>query len=715
MARYSQIQYSGDTYGSRVRGDIPLSVENLGYWRNDQGVLLAKATVTIGPLPWFPPGTRLAVLISGSWFPPIPDKAGLKVEGVFTGEIPVDHYDNLLLAAFIGKPEDTDTPHLPIIGQGWRGQYTEVSLPPLSPSSVLYARAYTHEPFFTAGSAIFTDDFTDDFAQVQEVPDNAWSLPWDIRGEAWGLLAGNYGGTDSAIIALPATFYSGGDPYAALPYDIGGERTTELAGPTGSVMSMLGFLADTIQTEGALVADTIERLHPNMVLPLLRGFGLTRAEEAAMSDKYLSDRMKNLLNMYRPMQMGRGRAKTLCEYITTLSGYESEVVGMENLLLSAGDAAPLGGDTEQAFDGLVMGTGVMLQGLEVAAIPTVPLDDVASWWFGRECSDQWADNWTVDPWIDLWIGWDTQTGPPYDDEAYGAPILQRSDAEHYSTDWLSESDYTQHLDWTYRLRMGGSTGGWMGTPSTDTWSSSTVFDTRYCEPIVEGDTYRFRGVFRNLFSGAPTPGEPPEDVRVGSALVFVDADGVPVGNPTYDVGGSAWTWGTSVVDFGIEHRPEVIAEAPEGAKFIAWRVSFSGGNQENYGYPYAKTRLEFGALELRNFGTRTQPFSNIEDLVYRDPRSLLVVVHTPYLGALDYQGALMEDVSDAMESTLVLMDDASKNVSSPMEASDAVVLSKIKLLMHDYLPHTVNARIVSGYDAEYARLFPERARVAPVS
>ncbi len=72
----------------------------------------------------------------------------------------------------------------------------------------------------------------------------------------------------------------------------------------------------------------------------------------------------------------------------------------------------------------------------------------------------------------------------------------------------------------------------------------------------------------------------------------------------------------------------------------------------------------------------------------------------------------MDDDAALYDDGSALMSAASYEASVTLSAANAVAFDKVRRLVGDYLPHSVTLRLVTGADAEYEYLFPDRALVA---
>lgn len=645
MSKYGGVVYGSDTYGERVRGDLELKIQNTGYW-TEGGRLFAKFRINLGgALADYPPGSRVIIARGSSWYPDLPGKFG-SLPAADAGRV-----DNDVTTLFSGTLDDDRR-----ISGGWRTITERDVLPRVPINSVLYLRVFVQEPPVTSG-------------------EDTVYLPWDVRGSAFAVMAGVYGGYDAAIGAVPLTHYTDGDPYGILdPNSV-----------TAKFVASLGFLADSVFTDGALMVDGPSRLHPNMVWPLLAGFGMTTQERAAFSDSHLFGRLKNLLFAYRRMQASRGIAGNdrdgLAELARALTGYDVTVLSTpENLLSTLGDSMPA--NLRRNSYGQMIGAGIEATGAwgPVCVLPIPTGDVLPPWgdlWVSLGVVDTWGDTWDDglgDVWLDDW----NQLGLPAGVTRPGPPI-----ADSVDDPWFDDG-YTRHTDWVHMLTGPGS----IGTRTTGTG----LPETATCERIDRRDVWRdpdvdtyddntghsFRLRFRVIGSGSVTP-----------KIVFTDDDGAVT---TYS--GTAVSATSSWQDVVFTHA------LPFEPGWLSWRVDKTGSGT-----------AFIGAIELRRVGedvTSDPLLPSAWLLPYRNPRSVVVGLHTRWIN--------VDPVPSGFDDTDVLVDDPGVLVSQyagsaigELIANDVLSARKLTEIMPDYLPHSVSARVLPAWTLEYQYRFPERA------
>lgn len=710
MSIYRQLIYNTDTYGERIRTDIGISLVNTGSWEDRTGQMFARFKLRIGPMPSdLIPGSEIVVLRGSSWWPDIPDKGAYDKVSGFPRTDPVLIYRGIVEATtsfsddFSDDFAQGDISNVGVIPDLDR-LLTEVDMAPVPINSVLYVRIFVREP------PIVT-------------PDGIVALPWTVRGSAWEVMAGKYGGIKSAIDALPVTYYTDGDPYGVVV-----ENTTV------KFVSAIGFLADQIFTDGALMIDTPARLHPNMVEPLLKAYGMTREERAAFNDPVLAARLKNMLYAYRRMQMSRGTEGALAELARVLTGYAAAVLPLpENIVASLGDSTPAGG-IEFNLKYQAMGAGFEVVGAHHSSVPTLVAEEWLDLWNSWALTNYWVDTWEEEIGNDLWLDrWDQVDLPDIDADAKylvlpGPPIIQ-------DDEWQSESTYPQYVDWVHALTFDEfqAQDGYIGTRSD---LIHRIPLTSCSEPIPGGGLYRLR--LRAVSQHAP---------RVTLHVIFLGEDGSVVSDD-YTVPndiGETWT--------ELEH----LVRAPDDARYVAWRLTVNAFTRETMNDAVITvdstdsavdgdfsevvmmddllvtmnddaTPLDgsppivfFGAIELRQVGspgtelTTTDPDTQVVTpfeipswcIPYRNPRSVVLAMHTPWIIIDPNSGLTMDSADVEMDTSSVKMNQGLSSPEQAIELSDRLAVDKVRELMNDHLPHTVSARIIAGWDEEYQLRYPQ--------
>lgn len=642
MAKYDDFLYGTDTYGERVRNDGELRVVNLGSWVRQDGVRLARFRVSMRDIAEdYPVGSRIVVMRGSSWYPdvpgfnqPVPDPFGYITDSLtvlYSGEV---------LAGVNGAP--------PTITGGYR-VINESMTGPVPINSVLYVRMFVQEPGPTDedGEPVY--------------------LPWDIRGSAFCVMAGMYGGERAAVTSLPVTYYTGGDPYGFVD-----EEST-----TYKFMSVLGLAADTVSTDGSLMVDGPTRLHPNLVVPHLLSFGLTDAERQAFSDAVLSARLKRLLFVYRELQSSRGTSNALTTLSEVMAGYSVDVsTVVENSLTTLGDAYPRGVSLD-CF-GVSVASGFTVSGQAhwsaACSLPYSPVPtDPPPWgdeWVSYNAVDYFHDSWeqypdAADVWIDRWDQLDlpgTALRPP-------VPLTEIPEL-------TDQNQYVQHIEWAHALTFEEAGSGWVGTRSV-----GDVPVTAYCSPISGGETFRLR-----TWAWCESP------AQASAEILFLDQDGAVIDVVNADVSLLAQVT-TVVAASGTAHAD---------ARWVAWRLHATA---------LTPGVIYFSATELRNlqedlFSTVPSVERELWERPYRNPRSVVVAVHSPRVEDSSISSVIVEDLEAIVGDPVATMEATPQAVIGSVRALDVLTVDKLSRVIPDYLPHSVSCRVLAGFDREYLYRYP---------
>ena len=560
---------------------------------------------------------------------------------------PVGYIPNSPTVLYSGEVIETD------VGKTITGGYrvmTEASTAPVPINSVLYLRLFVQEPGYV----------DDDGNQVY--------LPWDIRGSEFCVMAGMYGGERAAVESLPTTFYTGGDPFGFVDPD----------SVTYKFMSTLGLLADTISTDGSLMIDIPTRLHPSVVIPHLLAFGLTKEERQVFSDAVLSGRLKRLLFAYRQLQASRGTVDALVTLSRIISGYDVDVPKVvENSLTTLGDAYPRGVSMDcfgvSVASGFTVSDGVHWSAACSLPYSTTPTDP-PPWgdeWVTYSAVDYFHDAWEAYPnAADVWLErWDQLDLPS---TAQRPPIPLTSAPE-----LTDQNEYVQHIEWCHALTFEAAGEGWVGTRSV---AGVPVAD--YCSPIRGGETFRLR-------TWAWAPQASSADVEI----MFLGADGTVIDTART---GSVLTVGETTLVSGT-------GVAPGDARWVAWRLH---ADCATAGVVY------FSATELRDM--QVDLFADVPaverelwELPYRNPRSVIVGVHSPRVLDSSIQAVIVNDPDAQVEDVEVLMEAVPQAVTGAARALDILTVDKLSRVVPDYLPHSVSCRVLAGFDREYQYRYPE--------
>lgn len=278
-------------------------------------------------------------------------------------------------------------------------------------------------------------------------------LPWDSRAEASCVVPRQSGGEGLMATSIPNTFLADGSVY--------GEP--DLDGPTYSLLETSGFLYDSLVGLGESVYRDGFGLNPAMVLPMLRAFGMTDAEERFFSvSAFGSTKAKTLLYRYRSLMSGKGTEWALAEYMRLVTGIDVTVSQPENLLNSGADSSP-----DSYVDGVEQSPGRVRNG---------SVEVVGSKWKAVNESPLAAIS---DPWVD-------------DRESFGLR-------------------YEHHCAWHYRLLPKDS-----AVARLRTVHEGSQPDPRTCVMVLPGVPYFFRCRVRNNGS---------ETVDVTLSVTWLDKDG----------------------------------------------------------------------------------------------------------------------------------------------------------------------------------------------
>ena len=359
MSRYLNVVYNTDTYGIRMRGDINISAMVYDYDR----VLVTLDDSAAK----FPTGTRIMLTRSLGYWPELPYGGG------HPGTDPVPAYTDTSI--FYATEYVSDTPpepsganaqdpnsseslydqnittlHTAVIGYSGYDKIPRKFIDHVSAGNIVYYRIYVSEPLGEVSDPDYSGNDDDVKALLEEreaallnVTAGAtgsiyrWT-PWEIRGQTYVVVPNDYGGTRTAVDAYPTGLMTGGDVYGNVDPD-----STQY-----QFISHVGFLADLISTDGSHIIDDIDFLHPNMVRPMLYGFGMTEEEDFNINAYYAtwqslhdSPLLKRLLFAYRDLTMRKGSKDAFIDYYRTAFALPSVDISLpENLLLSTVDASP---------------------------------------------------------------------------------------------------------------------------------------------------------------------------------------------------------------------------------------------------------------------------------------------------------------------------------------------------------------------------------------
>lgn len=355
--RYLNFLYGTDTYGVRVRGDITLKAVAVDY---------DKVLVTVGSIPSeFPYGSRIYLARTSGYWPAVPASGPLGAfndDTLFSGTEYIVGFDSLgppsvfpttYTDNYLSKFKDYYSPlqqteadvRTTIVGFDGYTEIPRYFIDTVTPGTVTYYRVYVSEPLGVTNPDL-ADNEDHILKLLQEREDSLspgsgllyrWS-PWEVRGQTYVVAPNRFGGEQTVIDSYPVGLMTGGDVYGVVD-----KESTQY-----QFLCHLGFLADQVSTDGSLIVDQIDFLHPNMVRPLLYGFGITESEYANVNGYYAtwnavneSPYLKNLLFSYRDLVLRKGSPAGVTDYYEKAFGMSGLGISIpENLVLSVIDSSP---------------------------------------------------------------------------------------------------------------------------------------------------------------------------------------------------------------------------------------------------------------------------------------------------------------------------------------------------------------------------------------
>jgi hypothetical protein len=616
MAKYQDFGYGEDVYGDRVRPEVAVKITNLGY--DPEGLNGADVLVQVGPISWdYPGNSRVVVLKSSTYFPPNPDRfAHWTDEG---GDLKLVFEDRTPVLV------DEELPS----GRTFSFRSGDASLGPVAPGTVLYLSVYVSEPLL--------DPATGDFVK--------W-LPWDYRGRGWKVIPGNYGGIINGMDALPRGVMTGGMIY--------GEH---MMNPQTSFMADVGYVLDTIITDGELMVDTPERIHPNMVLPLLRSFGMGPTEEAFFTDRVVSHRLKHILANYRQITMAKGSYAGLERYVETVTGFPTQVVGPLNLLLDRSDTCP---DNPWNIPSNTPADeySVSAEGGEWTSIPCVGYEEnfQSQWPINRlhEWVDVWEDVYDGEGvWFDEWDSFDSS---PAMGVLLNPPLIPGVDDPWWDSRFPSPA-----VGWVHRLQPRSGETLRFGSKKIN-----GQFVPEFAAKATPGQLYQFR--FR-YYASAPC--------TISADIGFLDDQG----DPLYSENLAVDTVHDGLWD-GALFEPVL---APAGSRYVVWSVNVTGD-----------AVVSLGCISL----STGRPYA------FRDPRSVAVVMDTG-VSTLVSGMVVMDDTTAVMDDPNVTMEARERDPSgeSSLDSFERVLIAKLYGTLPAYLPSGVGAQMITSDDPEFSQLW----------
>ena len=522
MGKYLDFAYREDTYGERQRDEIEVRVTDLGYEIDGAGNAIPNLEVSVGPMSWEPlnfecpvceaaagvqciglpapqfhptriRAVKVAVMRSFMYFPPNPDRLRLEQES----------HGNDPTAEFLLLP--TGNEELSGAMLTFRSGLEPLGNVPAG--SVLYITVYVAEQFH-------------DTTLDQDI----W-LPWDLRGKAWAVIPNNFGGCQAGPDSMPRGVMTGGQLYAE-----------HVMNPQTLFMRTMGYVLDTVVTDGELMVGPTVDLHPNMVFPLLRGFGMEADEESLLSDRTVAHRAKHVLANYNEISIMKGTSAGLSRYVEAVTGLPSQVIGPVNLILDRSDTCPDNPKLFVSSDGRVN--------------PTLGVGGTA-WASGSRNGA--ALDWFAMPSIGCVDGY---TG--------SVPLVRRPVSPFREDDttvdpWFDAKSPDPATRWVHRFTFAG------------TMTYGPEFSSSMCPVVTPGQLYSFR--FR--FYPEPSP------LTVSATLTFLDRNGEQITTPGGQVNlpGRIGTFPNAWNDYA----PIQVAIAPPDAKFVQWKITMGTGAKPGSG------------------------------------------------------------------------------------------------------------------------------------
>lgn len=611
MSRYLNLLYGTDTYGIRTREEINLRAVPLDY---------SRVEVTVGNIPaGYPVGTRVVLIRSLQYWPVIPGSVSgtlpeFNDETVFEAmEFLTDGNPTLPPAApFSGVYYNTgfdisDSParRTAVVGYPGYSNIPPVFIDYLTPGSVVYYRIYVSEPM---ASTVDVSGSASTAAQLLQQREDAlaaasgssevsrWT-PWEIRGQAYAVVPRDLGGRPTFFDSFPNGILTGGDVYG-----VPDPESFQM-----QFLSHVGYLSDLITTDGSYIVDSLDFLHPNMVLPMLRGFGMTEEEDANVNSYYAtwnalreSPLLKNLLFSYRDLTMRKGTSQGGTDYFATAFGISDLRFSVpENLLLTVRDSSPMDLETPgAAFDDRT----------SYSLVPRLPESSVmisgAQWtrqFTGDTISQTIAELWS-DVFTDRW------SNSAQDSLASATHLIPPVLGAAGTDPWTSiDPDYVQHTSFVYQLKVAAGGFAVLGSAWIDQTYDGVTFprpDLQYSARLWDNPgnlTLRMRLLKEQVSGDTSTV----QDVWLYAD--WSDIDGDYLGREYYSasvassLNSSPNTW--------INAVSEVVP--PNGARYVSWGVVIKAGT----GSPL----ICVGAIHLSPFDVSTYK-------TYRNPRSVIMLV-----------------------------------------------------------------------------------------
>lgn len=635
MGKYQDFLYGEDTYGDRVRTEIPIRFQNLGYYIDGVGVERADVRLIVGPIPWDYANlneetgqlenaqAQIAIVKGNIYYPPDPDR--MKVDGEYADQAP------LLLSDL--KWENSSTPEDPNagtwvpwshsrMGQTFIFSSRSEDFGLVRPGTVLYIRVFVRE-------------------KHPEI-----TLPWDLRGEQFNVVPGNYGGIAGGMDALPRGVMTEGMVYGE-HWDNG----------NAAFMGDLGYVLDTVTTDGELMIQDPEFIHPNMVLPMLRSFGMDPIEEGFFTDRSVSHRLKHILAHYRQITMAKGTMLGLSEYVQAVTGLPCRVAGPLNYLLDRNATCP---DNYLSWPGRYYSDMYTIDCTAKAWLPQPTTYIKAS---ERTRLANLPNSNRLHRWHNTWV--DTWDGEPY---LWGDVSGTRLGTVFPPPFWPNDLDDSfvdvdfpdPAIGWVHQFDVTATSRfGTKKLPGGSDWSLA------HCMTLEDQRVYYMR--FKVIGTG----------VTFTPTMFWLDKDGELLRRDDFSTYPGTTTWSTV---------GPLSATAPSGTKYMAWEVML-GGNGVG----------ALGAYSVTDY----------IPAAFRDPRSIAVLLDTGEAATVLEQGTTMEDSIATMEDLSAEMEDSSifDVTATSLDSWERVLISKLYGTLERYVPSGVQVFLLTPDDSEFYNLW----------
>lgn len=639
MSRYLNTVYGTDTYGIRLRTEIPMVATCFDY---------EKIRLDFGPFVQseFHTGSRLVIAKSTFYWPHPPAAKGPpdgSMSTIIDPDVFADDSGSFPADLSILPPGDFSSS----LGEPFQANFDSsvffsasigyddipsVFFDHAAQGSVVYYRAYVTEPLTIAPEDIpqVFQDHMDYLVASGQVADESeitgiWS-PWEVRGQAYVVSVKDFGGEPTAIDAFPNGLLTNGDVYG-----IPDKQSTQY-----QFLTSLGWLSDIISTDGSLISDRPELSHPKLVRPLLKAFGMLPDEDVAVNAAFAtwnqsfdSPRLKNLLYSYRDLTLRKGTGDATTDYLGTAYGLRGTSVSLpENLVLSTTDASPLEvTDATQVTADIGSGSktyaaspaGHILPNSSVTVTGAIwsrqPVYDVASFEHGM-WTDTVTRDWAAGPQDSLI----EESAAPGEDGHIPAVVGAPGSADVWAVSTEEAQFYDQLTDYVYQIKVqpAGVVASF-GTVSKDfyepnyTGSGPDVYirqkpDFQYSIPI--SDKVNKYWVRCRVMRQSGT---------LQYAYIVVDwlnEGGHQISRERFSVDEG------TVDDLNTDHLWHELSNSvddshgqpPPGAFYLAWHIEFCTSSGDTAGAVVCAGAPHISWLDLDDYPT------------YRNPRSVVVLV-----------------------------------------------------------------------------------------